>query len=127
MKKRLIIIPAYNEEKNLGKVIKEIRKYDRKSDIAVVDDGSIDKTGLMAEKLGVILLSHKNNLGYGAALQTGFKFGVKRKYSFMLQMDADYQHKASFIPRFFKEIEKGKYDVIIGSRLLEKSGYKYQL
>jgi len=124
MIKTLIIIPAFNEEKNIEQVIGEVRKYDKKSDIVVVDDGSVDKTGERALKKGARVLRHCNNLGYGAALQTGFKYAVGNDYEYIVQMDGDGQHRAEFLPRLFAEIKKGKYDVVIGSRLLGDTGYK---
>ena len=69
-----ILLPAYNEEKNIAKVINECKKFFPKALILVVDDGSKDATASIARKLGVIVISHKRNMGKGEALKTGFKY-----------------------------------------------------
>jgi len=124
MNNKLIIIPAYNEEKRIRKVIKEIRRVDKKVDLVVVDDGSEDETYERARIKGVVVLRHCNNLGYGAALQTGFKYALKNEYDYVMQMDADGQHRAVYIREFFSKIEEGRWDVIVGSRFINKAGYK---
>jgi len=112
-----IVIPAYNEEKRIGKVLKDIKKY--KLPVIVVDDGSTDKTSLIAQKYSVEVLKRKINLGgsKGAALKTGVEVAFKQGADAVILMDSDGQHEASDIPNFIKALEKG-FDVVLGSRNL---------
>jgi glycosyltransferase involved in cell wall biosynthesis len=121
--KALVIIPAYNEEKNIGSVVSAIRKLSFHPDIIVVDDGSVDHTADNAQAAGAIVISLPFNLGYGAALQTGFKYSVRKGYDYAVQMDADSQHEAASILDLKSAIEKDVADVIIGSRFLEDPDY----
>jgi glycosyltransferase involved in cell wall biosynthesis len=121
-KRRCIIVPAFNEAENIAAVIEGIRK-ESDADIVVIEDGSIDKTGEKARKAGAFVITHPFNLGYGAALQTGYKYGLKENYDFLLQMDGDGQHDPKSIPELFREVETGGCDVAIGSRFLGKKSY----
>ena len=124
MKSKLVIIPAYNEEKNIEDVIHNIWKFSSDLDILVINDGSNDQTTNIVEKLGVKLISLPNNLGYGAALQTGFLYAKQKGYNTVIQMDADGQHDPSFILKMLKEIQNTDVDVVIGSRFLKDNSYK---
>src|SRR3972149_8411810 len=84
----LIVMPAFNEERNLPLVIENIRSKVPDSDILVVDDGSADRTARAAEKAGAMAIRLPFNLGYGAALQTGFKYSLMKRYRYVVQMDA---------------------------------------
>lgn len=123
MNRKCIIIPAYNEEKNIFSVIAGIREYSE-DNIIVIDDGSDDFTGAVAKKAGAFVIRHPFNLGYGVALQTGYKYAAENHYDFMVQMDGDGQHKPEFIPALFWEVESGDCDIVIGSRFLGESRYK---
>jgi glycosyltransferase involved in cell wall biosynthesis len=123
MNKKCIIIPAFNEEENIASVIAGI-KNQTDADIIVIDDGSIDLTAKKAGKAGAYVIRHPFNMGYGVALQTGYKYAVKKKYDLLLQMDGDGQHYPNAIPEFYKQIESGKCDVVLGSRFLGKGNYK---
>src|SRR3972149_3647776 len=74
--KTAIIIPAYNEEGNLPKLIREIKEKVPAADIIIIDDGSVDNTARVAEKAGALVIQHPFNMGYGAALQTGFIYAL---------------------------------------------------
>lgn len=124
MEKCLIIIPAYNEEKNIGKAIDSIQLLPTKFDILVVNDGSSDMTALVARQKNCYVLSLPFNLGYGGALQTGFKYAVKMGYDFVIQFDADNQHNAGDIESIYQELRKKASDIIIGSRFLGECSYK---
>lgn len=115
--KNAIIIPAFNEALCIAQVVSEIRRV-CSADIIVIDDGSIDDTASLAQAAGAMAIRHLFNLGYGAALQTGYKYCATRNYRFVLQMDADNQHDPRNIIDFFKAAESGQSDVIIGSRFL---------
>ena len=118
MKKKIFaIIPAYNEEKRINKVIKETKKYVDK--VIVVDDGSKDKTKDMAKQGKAVVLRHLVNLGKGAALKTGCDYAVKNKADIVIAIDADAQHDPNEIPKFLKSIKK--YDVVLAYRKLNKN------
>lgn len=126
--KTLIIIPAYNEAWNIVNVLFDIHQKITGCDILVVNDASIDNTGNLAEKTGVAeVLNFPYNLGIGAAVQAGFKYANKFNYQYALQFDGDGQHLTEHIPRLIMEIEKGEFDVVIGSRFhmqKEKIGFR---
>lgn len=127
-KEVIIVIPAYNEEKNIGNLLKNIRTKVPDIDILVIDDGSLDRTARAAEDAGAIALRLPFNMGYGAALQTGFKYALMRRYRYVIQMDADGQHDPDSIGILLNEIKKEDVDVVIGSRFLdEKSNYNAPL
>jgi len=121
-KDTIIIIPAFNEEKNLPPLIDHVRKKAPDTDILVVDDGSIDRTARVAEKAGVLVIRMPFNMGYGAALQSGFKYALMKRYRYVVQMDADGQHDPDSIEDLLTEIKKEDVDVVIGSRFLEVEG-----
>lgn len=124
IKKNLVIIPAYNEEKSINKVLNEIQRIVPFCDIVIINDGSTDNTGKIVNKCGLELISHPFNLGYGAAIYTGFLYADSNNYDAVILMDADGQHSAKDIIRFIKKMEEEDIDLIIGSRYLEKPNYK---
>jgi glycosyltransferase involved in cell wall biosynthesis len=119
----VIIIPALNESERIANTISEIRKH-TDADIVVVSDGSADNTVDEARASGASVIAHLFNLGYGAALQTGFKYALRHHYEFAIHMDADGQHNPHDIPALVKEVMSGETDVAIGSRFLEGGEYK---
>lgn len=124
MKKAIIIIPAYNEEKNIAGVINGIKNVILDVDILVVNDGGKDRTEEIARELGARVISLPYNMGYGAALQTGFKYALKKGYEYAVQIDADGQHDPKDIPKLLDVVLSGKADVVIGSRFLNGGKYK---
>jgi len=112
MNKTFIIIPAYNEEKHIGKVIDKCKKICK--NIIVVDDGSTDNTFSISKKKGVIVLNHIINLGKGAAMKTGCDYAVNKGAKKIIFFDADDQHDSSMIKIFDKALDK--FDVAIGYR-----------
>ena len=112
----IIIIPAYNEEGNIVPLIKNIRSKISDADILIIDDGSTDRTARMAEKAGALVARLPFNMGYGAALQTGFKYALMNRYRYVVQMDADGQHDPDSIRALLDEVKKEDADVVIGSR-----------
>ena len=119
----LVIIPAYNEEESLGRVIQSVREAVPVADIAVINDGSTDATPSIAEDYGVTLISLPYNLGIGAAMQTGFLFARERGYDVAVQVDGDGQHDPREIDVLLAALKAGNADVVIGSRYLEDRGY----
>ena len=123
----LILIPAYNEEGRLGGVIRGIRATGLPLDVLVVDDGSRDGTVKEARARGARVIQHPFNLGYGAALQTGYKYALERNATLVVQMDADGQHDPAEIQQLAAGIRSGDYDLVVGSRFLETNGYRMGL
>lgn len=119
----VIIIPAYNETGMIGSTIQDIRKISH-ADIIVVNDGSTDNTANEARGSGAVVIDLPFNLGYGSALQTGFKYALEKGYKFAVQMDADGQHDPSSIHTLIKPVINGEVDVVIGSRFLGDNNYK---
>jgi glycosyltransferase involved in cell wall biosynthesis len=123
MNKYLIIIPAFNEEENVVKVLQGIIAMHLPLDILVIDDGSIDRTVYEARQYSVTVVSHPCNLGYGAALQTGYQYAFAKGYYALIQFDADDQHDPASLPDIIAEFEKGESEIVIGSRYLEETGF----
>lgn len=118
MLKLVVIIPAYNEEKNIGNVLAGVRKYT--DNIIVVDDGSQDRTGKIAESYGAEVFHHFINRGLGGALGTGIAAALNRGADIIVTLDADGQHDPNEILKLIEPIKQDKTDVVIGSRFLEK-------
>lgn len=114
------VIPAYNEQQRIGKVVSQVKRYvDR---VIVCDDGSVDATGSVAKKSGATVVRHRSNLGYGAALSTLFEEARKLNPDAVVTLDADGQHHAAYIPRLVKPILNDNVDIVIGSRFLSSDG-----
>ncbi|GJL79437.1 MAG: glycosyl transferase family 2 [Nitrospinaceae bacterium] len=120
----LIVIPAYNEEKNIGRVLEGIRKCAPDLPVLVINDGSIDATARISRDHGAKVICLPFNSGYGVALQTGFIFATKNGYTTVVQMDADGQHDPRYIVDMLQETQNDNVDVVIGSRFLGKNIYK---
>ncbi len=126
-----VVIPAYNEEKNIENVLREIHSIrEIKPHWAihpiVVNDGSSDCTGLILEQIadryGAHAIQLPLNLGIGRAVQTGFKYALRLRADVTFQLDGDGQHPAREIPRIAELILSGKTDVVVGSRYVEGAG-----
>lgn len=112
-----IVMPAFNEEKNIGKTLSLIPKdISEKLDIVIVDDGSTDNTLKIASKYDTIIIQHPINKGNGAAIQTGLDFCKNANYDIVIIIDADGQHEPSYIIDFIKPIVEEHYDYVIGNR-----------
>lgn len=128
MKEILIIIPAYNEQKQIGTLLEklsvpEIREI---ADILVMNDASTDQTRAVVKEHNVPLITHVYNLGYGGGLQVGYKYAVRHKYKYVIQMDADGQHDVCNILPIYRALttpdEFGRLpDIVLGSRFVEGS------
>ena len=121
--KTLVIIPALNESANIANVIAQIHEHAAWADIAVINDGSTDATGHIAEACGAVVLHMPYNVGIGAAVQTGFLYAARSGYEVAVQNDGDGQHSADEISALLDELLKGEADVVIGSRFIEDRGY----
>jgi len=112
-------MPAYNEAHNISDVVQECKKYvDR---VVVVDDGSSDDTAEIAESLGVVVVRHGSNKGYGAALKSCFETARKLDVEAMVILDSDGQHDPQDIPRLLEPLKQG-VDLVIGSRFVNGNG-----
>jgi len=110
----LILIPAFNEEKSIAKVVIKARKYGY---VIVCNDGSRDYTGEIARELGVEVIRHDVNRGYGAALRSLFKRALDYNPKYVVTLDADLQHDPEYIPDLIKYLEDNEADIVIGARL----------
>jgi len=115
----LAIIPAYNEENQIAKVIAATIQHLK--DVVVVDDASTDNTAKLAELAGAITLKLPVNLGYGAALEAGYRYAIRNNFDAVVQLDADGQHDPASIKNLLDPVLKGNADVAIGSRFLDES------
>ena len=122
----IIVIPAYNEGVRIGQVLDSIAAESLGLDVVVVDDGSRDDTASAAVAGGARVLRHPVNLGYGAAVQTGYKFGLRHHYDLLVQMDADGQHPANEISVLIEPVLSGEADLVIGSRFLGVGSYEME-
>ena len=115
-------MPAHNEEGTIAKVVLSAKKHVDK--VVVVDDGSEDMTAEIAEALGALVVRHKENRGYGAAIRTCFETAKELDADIMVILDSDGQHDPSYIPDFIKALKINKADIVICSRFLTKNKIK---
>lgn len=123
-RKVLVVIPAFNEADNLPHVVADVRAAAPAWEIAVVDDGSADRTSAVARELGVILLRLPVNLGIGGAVQTGLIYGHRHDYDICLQVDGDGQHDPAESARLVARLDETGADAVIGSRFLSAQGFQ---
>lgn len=117
--KILAIVPAYNEGKNIVRVIEDLKGLDLDPDVLIVNDGSSDNTSAVARSTGkAMVLDLPKNLGIGGAVQSGFKYASRNGYQFAVQFDGDGQHLAAEIPKLLAGFERQGANVVIGSRFL---------
>ncbi|MGD0397142.1 MAG: glycosyltransferase family 2 protein [Nitrososphaerales archaeon] len=114
----VVAIPAYNEEKSIGKVIVQAKK--QADAVIVCDDGSTDSTWRIAASLGADVVRHERNLGYGAAIASLFRRAREMNAEVMVTLDGDGQHDPAVIRTLTKPIEEGAADIVIGSRFSEE-------
>lgn len=120
--KVLIIVPAYNEAKNLPKVLGELKNFD----YVVINDGSVDSTKDVLDKLGANCINLAYNLGIGGAVQTGYKYALANGYDIAVQIDADGQHDVEYIEKIIEPIISKEADFVIGSRFINKNATDFK-
>jgi len=120
----LIIIPAFNEEKIISKLLNELFREQPDVDILVVNDGSTDNTAKNAAIGKAIVINHPYNLGIGVSFQTGCRFAVKHNYSYIVRMDGDGQHYPTSLKDMLFSIKNETVDIVVGSRFLGNSKFK---
>lgn len=122
--KVLIIIPAYNEEGNIEKVVSSIENDYPQYDYIIVNDGSRDKTEEICKRNKYNIVNLPINLGIGGAVQTGYRYALAEGYDIAVQMDGDGQHDISYINAMLEPIIKGEANIVIGSRFIEREGFQ---
>lgn len=122
--KKLIIIPAYNEECNIEKTVMSIERNARDFDYVVINDCSTDKTKQICEDRGFNVVNLPINLGIGGAVQTGYRYALKEGYDVAVQVDGDGQHDPEFLEEMADYLEKNDLDMVIGSRFIERKGFQ---
>lgn len=115
----LVVIPTYNELQNLPQIVPEVLRQDPRIEVLVVDDGSPDGTGKLADRMGeedprVHVLHRQAKEGLGKAYLAGFRWALERDYDFIFEMDADFSHDPKYLSHFLTAIEDA--DLVIGSR-----------
>ena len=115
----LVIVPTYNEIENISRIITAVLGQDSSIDVLVVDDGSPDGTGDLADQIAVEnsrvhVLHRAGKLGLGTAYVMGFKWALTREYEFVFEMDADFSHSPDAIPKFLEAVKAA--DLVLGSR-----------
>lgn len=123
-KKVLIIIPAYNEEDNIEKVVDNLITNFPQYDYIVVNDGSTDRTKKVCEEKQYEVLNLSINMGIGGAVQTGYRYAYDNDYDIAVQIDGDGQHDVGFLEGMIRYMEQEQAACVIGSRFMEKEGFQ---
>ena len=119
----IVIIPTYNEKENIENIIRAVTALEEEFHVLVIDDGSPDGTAdivkrLMADELKdrLFIVERKGKLGLGTAYICGFRWAIEHQYDFIFEMDADFSHAPSDLPRLLSACRDEGYDVAVGSR-----------
>ncbi len=121
MDRKIIIIPTYNEKENIEKIIRAIFALEGEYHILVIEDGSPDGTAGIVRRLQeefqerLFMIERTGKLGLGTAYLTGFKWSIEHKYDYIFEMDADFSHNPSDVPKLYNACKEGA-DLAIGSR-----------
>lgn len=122
--KKLIIIPAFNEESNIEKTVTAIQKNAQGFDYVIINDCSGDRTRQICEEHGYNIVNLPINLGIGGAVQTGYKYALEHGYDVAVQVDGDGQHDPEFLNTMAQHLMDNGLDMVIGSRFIEKEGFQ---
>lgn len=119
VKKFLVVLPTYNESRDIAKMVSAIKSLNLGISILIIDDNSPDGTGIIADELckkhdDVYVLHREKKLGLGSAYVKGFKFALENNFDYICEMDADFSHHPTYLVDFYREIET--FDLVIGSR-----------
>lgn len=124
VKETLIIVPSYNEAEGISRVVAEIRSRIPYADVVVVNDGSRDQTGRLAEEAGALVIHLSANLGIGGAVQTGYRYAADNGYRYAAQIDGDGQHNPADFERMLDSLRANDADMVVGSRFLKGEGFQ---
>ncbi|HEY8278689.1 MAG TPA: glycosyltransferase family 2 protein [Bdellovibrionota bacterium] len=125
MKRVLVAVIAYNEEKSIAKTLQDLAQNAPNYDVVVIDNGSSDSTKDVCEKAGVPVISHCVNTGGSmGTVMTYFLYAHRNKYDVLCQFDGDGQHVASELEKIVRPVQENRADYVIGSRFLEKTGFQ---
>ncbi|BDF17144.1 glycosyltransferase, group 2 family protein [[Clostridium] scindens ATCC 35704] len=122
--KRLIIIPAYNEEQNIVNTIESIKREVKGFDYIIINDCSVDCTKEICEQNRYNIINLPINLGIGGAVQTGYLYAYENNYDVAVQVDGDGQHNPEFLETMAEYLLNHRLDMVIGSRFIEKKGFQ---
>jgi len=122
--KKLIIIPAYNEQENIVNTIENIKKQAPEFDYVIINDCSTDSTKEICQEKKYNMINLPINLGIGGAVQTGYKYAERNHYNMAVQVDGDGQHDPAFLNVMAQKLEEENLDMVIGSRFIEREGFQ---
>jgi glycosyltransferase involved in cell wall biosynthesis len=122
--RRIAILPAFNEERNIGRVLAELAALDSGLEVVVVSDGSTDRTAAVAAAGGAHVVELPFNLGIGGAVQTGFRYAWEHGFELAVRLDGDGQHDPGQLRAVVAPVVAGEADLAIGSRFLTVGGYR---
>lgn len=121
--KNCVLIPSYNEAKTIGGIVRALK--DKALSVYVVDDGSKDRTAVLASDAGAVVITHAKNKGKGASLIEGFSRVLREGFDSVLIMDGDGQHAMEDIDKFFNTMSKTNADIVIGNRMLDTASMPF--
>lgn len=122
--KKLIIIPAFNEESNIEKTVMSIEENAKGFDYIIINDCSVDRTKKICEENQYNVVNLPINLGIGGAVQTGYRYAYEAGYDVAVQVDGDGQHDPEFLEEMAQILMDNNLDMVIGSRFIEKKGFQ---
>ena len=122
--KKLIIIPAFNEEKNIVRTVENIKASAPSFDYVIINDCSTDGTRRICEENKYNIVNLPINLGIGGAVQTGYKYAFRHHYDMAVQVDGDGQHNPCFLEKMSEKLVNDDLDMVIGSRFITKEGFQ---
>lgn len=122
--KKLVIIPAYNEQGGIEKVVRDVEKHAPDFDYVIINDCSTDNTLEVCKKNGFHVVNLPVNLGIGGGVQTGYVYAFRNGYDLAVQLDGDGQHNAKYLDAMAGMLCKERLDMVIGSRYIKKEGFQ---
>ncbi len=122
--KILVIIPCYNEEESIEKVVANLQEKAPFADYLIVNDCSTDSTESILKSKGMNYINNPVNLGIGGGVQAGYLYAKENGYDIAVQMDGDGQHDPAYLATVCRPVIDGTYDMAIGSRFIEKEGFQ---
>ncbi|MBE6877992.1 MAG: glycosyltransferase family 2 protein [Ruminococcaceae bacterium] len=122
--KTLVIIPCYNEQDSIVRVIDNLKSNAPQVDYLIVNDCSTDDTEKILKENGFNYINNPINLGIGGGVQAGYLYAQQYGYDIAVQMDGDGQHDPKYLSRVIAPVAEGRFDMAIGSRFIEKEGFQ---